>query len=231
MNISELIQIESKLQYSFKNKHLLEQAFTHSSYAKASNARDNERMEFLGDAILDMVVSEYLCGKYADCEVGALSAMRANIVSAEALRPIVDNLGIMQYLQLGGGAANITAASKKIEANLYEAIVAAIYLDGGMGAAKSFILQTLNKPLSEVIRVDNKDGKTLLQEYCQKRKMPVPTYVLAERTGADNDPTYKYDLYVDGEYMCSGEGRSKKTAEQDAAKKLVTKWRIDSALS
>lgn len=227
MTSEQIAQIESKLQYTFSNKQLLVTAFTHSSYAKQANVDDNERMEFLGDAVLDMVVSEYVYDKFDSYTVGALSTIRSNVVSADALRPIVDKLDIMRYLHVANGASNIKNASKKIESNLYEAIVTAIYLDGGLCAAKRFILATLASLLDALDELEQKDSKTLLQEYCQKRKMSAPKYVLAERVGRDNDPIYKYDLYVDGVYMCSGEGRSKKVAEQDAAKKLVTKWRID----
>ncbi len=231
MSPKRIAQIENILHYTFNNKELLERAFTHSSYAKLYDVEDNERMEFFGDAVLDMVVSEYLYRKYPRSSAGSLSTMRSKIVSADGLRPIVDDMGIMDFLLVGVGAEKIIASSKKIEANLYEAVVAAVYFDGGFKKAEKFILRTLKKSLEKLDRPQQKDSKTLLQEYCQKRKLPLPEYVLAERTGADNEPTYKYDLYIDGKYICSGKGASKKSAEQDAAKKLVTKWRINSALS
>lgn len=231
MSPKQIAQIEDKLNYTFSNKELLVRAFTHSSYAKAFDVEDNERMEFFGDAILDMVVSEYLYRKYPRSSAGSLSTMRSKIVSADGLRPIVDEMGIMQFLLVGSGAEKIISASKKIEANLYEAVVSAVYFDGGFKKAEKFILRTLKQSLEKLNRAQQKDSKTLLQEYCQKQKMSMPEYVLAERSGADNKPTYVYDLYIDGEFMCSGKGSSKKSAEQDAAKKLVTKWRINSALS
>lgn len=227
MTPKQIEHIEDRLQYAFANKELLVCAFTHSSYAKIFGVTDNERMEFLGDAILDMVVSEYLFGKYVDCDAGVLSTMRSNIVSAKALRPIVKSLDLITYLQVGNGALDIKNDSSKIESNLYEAIVAAIFIDGGIGAVRDFILRTLSKLLNEATQMRSKDSKTVLQEYCQKHKLPMPTYKLAERTGADNNPTYKYDLYLGDEYKCSGQGSSIKTAEQDAAKELVTEWRID----
>ncbi len=219
--------IELKLQYKFKNKKLLIQAFTHSSYANVQSLEDNEKMEFFGDAILDCIVSEYLFANYVECQVGQLSTMRSNIVSADALRPIVDKLEIMQYLQVASGAKRIKSASKKIESNLYEAIVSAIYLDGGIEAARSFILHSLKDKLVNAHGALNKDCKTKLQEYCQHNKLPTPVYKLIERTGADNSPQYKYGLYIDGKCLCSGVGASRKIAEQAAAKKIVTKWRIE----
>lgn len=228
MTSEQIVQIEEKLCYSFSKKHLLITAFTHSSYGRQTNLPDNERLEFLGDAILDFIVSEYLGEKFKNCEVGVLSAMRANVVSSSALRPVVDSLDVIGFLQVADGSRNIKSVSKKIKANLYEAIVAAIYLDGGFEAVKAFVLRTLSDSLQAIDESEQKDAKTLLQEYCQSlRPKKVVSYVLSERSGTDNDPTYKYDLCVDGVYMCSGVGSSRKAAEQSAAKKLVTKWRID----
>lgn len=227
MTTEQLEVIENKIGYAFVDRQLLATAFTHSSYAKRLGLRDNERMEFLGDAILDMVVSEYLFARFPDCDAGELSTMRSNVVSSEALRPVVCALDVVRHLQVANGALSAKQKSKKIEADLYESIVSAIYLDGGLDAAKRFILATLSPLLSSVGKAEQKDSKTLLQEYCQGHKIPNPEYRLAQRIGADNCPTYKYDLYVNDVYMCSGEGSSKKAAEQDAAKKLVTEWRID----
>lgn len=225
MTSEQIVKIENKLQYKFSNKQLLFTAFTHSSYAKQAKVNDNERLEFLGDTILDMVVSEYLFDKFDACSVNALSTMRSNIVSAEGLRPIIDELNVMCFLQVGYGAASIKSASLKLASNLYEAIVAAIFLDGGFDSAKLFVLNTLSKPLNEACQ--RRDSKTLLQEYCQNRKKPSPKYIESGRAGAANNPTFKVDLYIGDDYMCSGEGHRKKDAEQDAAKKIVTKWSIE----
>lgn len=153
--------------------------------------------------------------------------MRSNIVSADALRPVVERLEIMQFLQVANGASVIKSTSKKIESNLYEAIVSAIYLDGGIECAREFIIYSLKDKLDNATSALNKDCKTKLQEYCQHNKLPLPVYKLIERTGADNAPEYKYGLYLDGKLVCAGVGTSKKIAEQDAAKKIVTKWRIE----
>lgn len=227
MTEKEIRLIEQELQYEFVDKKLLIQAFTHSSYANIENIQDNERMEFFGDAILDAVVSEYLLINYPTCLVGQLSTMRSNIVSANALRPVVDELGILKYLQVANGADRIKNASKKIESNLYEAIVAAIYLDGGISATKEFISRTLCDKLANALVYLQKDSKTQLQEYCQHNKIDAPKYKLIERVGSDNAPQYKYGLYIDGLLVETGVGTSKKIAEQDAATKIVTKWRIE----
>ena len=220
----ELAEIERKLHYVFKNKALLCQAFTHSSFAQVENVADNERMEFLGDAILDFVVSAYLYDNFSQCDEGKLSSMRSKIVSAEGLRPITDKLGVLQHLRVSSGVEK-SSKPKKLEANLYEAILCAIYLDGGMRSAKQFVLNTLKESLQQA---DShiKDSKTLLQEYCQKNKRSL-AYKLVKRTGPDNKPNFKYAVYVDGRIEEVGEGPSKKSAEQEAARKTVTKWRIE----
>ena len=126
-------KIEEVVQYRFSDKSLLVQAFTHSSYANMENTADNERMEFFGDAILEYLSSEYLFDHYRTLSEGELSTIRAKIVSAEGLYPVVERLGLMQYLQV------LTAElSRKTAANLYEAVLCAIYLDGGMSKARDF---------------------------------------------------------------------------------------------
>ncbi len=224
---NQINEIETIIQYRFNNVGLLEQAFTHSSFANAENVADNERMEFFGDAILDYIVSEYLYLNYKDLTVGKLSTMRSNLVSATALRPVVKELGLMKYLRVANGAGGIKSASKKIESNLYEAIVAAVYSDGGISEAKKFVLRTLKKSLENAHATLLKDSKTKLQEYCQHNKLPVPQYKMIERFGSENLPQYKYGLYIGDKLVSEGLGTSKKNAEQEAAREIVEKWRIN----
>lgn len=224
---NQINEIETIIQYRFNNVGLLEQAFTHSSFANAENVADNERMEFFGDAILDYIVSEYLYLNYKDLTVGKLSTMRSNLVSATALRPVVKELGLMKYLRVANGAGGIKSASKKIESNLYEAIVAAVYSDGGISEAKKFVFRTLKKNLENAHATLLKDSKTKLQEYCQHNKLPVPQYKMIERFGSENLPQYKYGLYIGDKLVSEGLGTSKKNAEQEAAREIVEKWRIN----
>lgn len=226
-DIFDCAEIERKLQYVFKDKGLLLQAFTHSSFANVENVRDNERMEFLGDAILDMIVSEYFFERFSEREAGQLSIMRANVVSSDGLQPIVEHLDVLKYLQVSNGAGQVKRVSKKIEANLFEAIVCAIYLDGGIDAAKQFVLRVMCSSLDDAVITTRKDDKTLIQEYCQKNHLPTPIYKLIERSGSDNAPTYKCGLYIDNKLISEGIGSNKKSAEQSAAKIIVTKWRIE----
>lgn len=226
MDANKIQDIERKLQYTFSNKKLLEQAFTHSSFANLEKVDDNERMEFFGDAILEFISSEYLFTHFADSSEGDLSAMRAKLVSADGLYPIVKKLGLVQYLRISNNGGANSELSHKTEASLFEAILCAIYLDGGLSCAKEFALRVMDDGLRNAISALKKDSKTLLQEYCQKNKLSIQ-YKSVGRTGPDNRPTFRCALHVDGKVVSEGEGLSKKAAEQDAAHKIVTKWRID----
>ncbi len=219
-------KIEDVLKYRFKNKNYLYQAFIHSSYANAQGIQDNERMEFFGDSVLELLSSEYLYKKYPNCDAGQLSKMRANIVSADGLRPIMRDLDILKYLQVSDGASKIRKLSKKIEANLYEAILCAIYLDGGLNEARQFVLRTLSRSMDSAISLIHKDYKTILQEFCQQKKWSVQ-YQFVDKTGPDNNPLFKYALYIDGKFVSDGQGSTIKQAEQNAAKIIVENWRID----
>ena len=220
----DLKAIESKLNYTFKNKALLRQAFTHSSYANAEQVEDNERMEFLGDAILGYVVTEYLFANFPVKSAGELSAMKSRIVSADGLRPPMDKLGLLEHLRVANGELNVKK-SRKIAANLFEATLAAIYLDGGMSSARKFALSVLAEPLRNATKV-LKDDKTLLYEYCQLKKLPIE-YKLLERSGPDDKPSFSYALLIDGKQVAEGKGPNIKAAEQQAAHKIVVEWRID----
>ena len=216
--------IEDKINYTFKNKALLTQAFTHSSYANAEQVEDNERMEFVGDAILGYIVTEYLFAHYSDRDAGQLSAMKSHIVSADGLRPIVDKLGLISYLRVANGVSSVQN-SRKIAANLFEAILAAIYMDGGMRPARKFVLDFLSEPISNAGKV-LKDDKTRLYEYCQLHRYAIE-YKLLERCGPDDKPKFRYALLIDGKQVSEGEGPNIKAAEQQAAHKIVEEWRID----
>ena len=218
--------IEQRIGYEFKNKELLRQAFVHSSYAHEENIRDNDRMEFFGDAILEYLVSEYIFKKYRDCDEGQLSKMRAVVVSADGLRPVVDDLRILECLLVAGSSSNIRSLSRKIEANLYEALLCAIYLDGGMPAARRFVIKTLKASMENAARNLSQNYKSLVQEYCQQRRWNVD-YKQLEKSGPDNTPRFTYALYINGKRVSEGSGSSIKNAQQEAARKIVKQWGID----
>lgn len=218
--------IEQRIGYEFKNKELLRQAFVHSSYAHEENIRDNDRMEFFGDAILEYLVSEYIFKKYRDCDEGQLSKMRAVVVSADGLRPVVDDLRILECLLVAGSSSNIRSLSRKIEANLYEALLCAIYLDGGMPAARRFVIKTLKTSMDNAARNLRQNYKSLVQEYCQQRRWNVD-YKQLEKSGPANTPRFTYALYINGKRVSEGSGSSIKNAQQEAARKIVKQWGID----
>lgn len=226
MEFKYISQIEHIIKYVFHNKDLLVQAFTHSSYANAVNVEDNERMEFFGDAILEYVVSEQLYDLYPSFDAGDLSKVRAEIVSADGLRPVISKMKLLRYLLLGNGAGTVKNLSKKIEANLYEALLCAIYIDGGMKSAKDFVNMTLGDVIRSIGKPSQKDYKTRLQEYCQANKKVVK-YLVVDKSGPDNKPTFTCQLLVDEVVVSQGVGSSKKLAEQNCAQKIVEQWRID----
>ncbi len=225
MQKSDIAQIEEKLGYKFKNKAILEQAFIHSSYGNLENVDDNERMEFLGDSILSFIVSQYLFGKYPEFDAGMLSKARSSVVSAKALRPIVEKLGIIEYLCVVG-RDDVRTLSGKIFANLYEAVLCAIYFDGGLSHARQFVMNTLKDILDDIKSYSvEQDCKTLVQEYCQEHKIALE-YKFDNKIGPDNQPTFYYSLWLDGKKVSSGVGANIKDAERDAASKIVKEWGI-----
>ena len=209
-------EIENKIGYVFRNKNLLEEAFTHSTYANAYGGRDNERMEYLGDAVLQLVVTEwqYLRDKQAD--EGSMTRGRQTIVCEEALLEAVKELDIGKYLRIAGGKANV---GKKTVSSLFETVTAAIYLDGGYAPAKEFI----GKFALNHLQQRDENAKGALQEYLQNIGELPPSY-RTEKTGKDNAPVFHAEVQALGE-RATGEGKSKKQAEQNAALSLLNKLR------
>ncbi len=207
-------EIEKKIGYAFTDTRLLEEAFTHSTYANANGGRDNERMEYLGDAVLQLVVTEWQYARHETAEEGALTRERQRLVCEDALYEAVKALGIEQYLRVSGGKANV---GKKTVSSLFETVTAAIYLDGGYAPAKKFILAH-GRLEEEAYPVNHKGA---LQEFLQKRGEEPPKYEL-NKTGKDNAPTFHARASAMG-ITAEGDGRSKKEAEQEAALLLLEK--------
>ncbi len=219
--------IEKIIRYTFENKSLLVQAFIHPSFGHLNGMLDNDRMEFLGDAILDEIVSKFIYESYPNLDAGDLTKLRSTIVSAQGLKPIVRRMDLLRFLQIPEGSDVITRTAKKIEADLFEAVLGAIYIDGGYHEAERFVLHFLRDLLTDRVLDDlSKDYKTPLQEYCQQRKWSIE-YRFVSQTGPDNKPTFTFALYVNGEFCFEGIGSNKKNAQQDAAKKYCNKWRIN----
>ena len=208
-------EIEAKLDYAFKDKRLLEEAFTHSTYAHRYRVKSNERMEYLGDSVLQLVVTEWQYKRDKNASEGTLTAKRQKLVCKDALDSAIDGLGVWQYLRAIGTQHNLQGKAKS---SLFEAIVAAIYLDGGYRAAKKFILQYGN--VHSDVRVDNPKGE--LKEYLESLGAGEPRYKV-EKTGKDNAPLFHCVASALGQ-SAKGEGRTKKEAEATAAARLL--WEL-----
>ena len=207
-------EIENKIGYVFQDKALLLEAFTHSTYANLHGGKDNERMEYLGDAVLQLVVTEWQYLRDARAEEGQLTFERQKFVCEDALDEAVRDLGLQKYLLVAGSRANV---GKKTISSLFETVIAAIYLDGGYVPAKDFILKHGNLQAQE----QPKNHKGDLQEWLQGRGEQTPMYQ-TKKTGKDNAPVFSATASAMGEYAV-GEGGSKKEAEQQAAKRLLDK--------
>ena len=207
-------EIENKIGYTFRDKALLKEAFTHSTYANANGGRDNERMEYLGDAVLQLVVTEWQYVKNARAEEGELTRQRQKFVCEEALDEAVRDLGLQQYLLVSGGRANV---GKKTVSSLFETVIAAIYLDGGYAPAKEFILHHGKLETPPVPQ----NHKGALQEFLQGKGEQLPAYETV-KSGKDNAPTFVAKVCALGQ-AATGEGGSKREAEQQAAKNLLDK--------
>ena len=178
-------------------------------------------MEFFGDAVLELIVSEYLYANKPGYDQGRMTKVRAALVSAEGLRPVVDRMDVLKYLQVADKHSNLQQLSKKIEANLFEAILCAVYADGGMSAAKKFVFAHMAEELAQADNIRYKDDKTALQELCQADKaLGTPTYEKVSQSGPQNAPTIVVRLTL-GCHAVTAQGQSKKQAEQEAAKKLL----------
>ena len=220
--------LEKKSGYHFQNPHLLKQAMTHSSYAnehKAKGYHDNERLEFLGDAVLEVVSSEFLFRHYPALPEGDLTKLRASIVCEPTLALCARELDLGDFLLLGKVEEH-TGGRKRdsIVSDAMEALIGAIYLDGGFASAKEFVHRFI------MTDIEHKklfyDSKTILQEQVQKNWHDGEiSYVLTGEEGPDHDKTFLVDLYVAGEKKSSGKGRTKKAAEQDAAYRCLINWK------
>ena len=217
--------LEEKLGYTFQDKSLLENALTHSSCANESKGRlhSNERLEFLGDSILGMVVAEHLYRNHPDLPEGELTRTRAALVCEESLVEVAHDLGLGDYLKLGKGEeAGGGRTRPSIRADAVEAVLAAVYLDGGIGSARKIIQKYI---LSREIEGLNsqRDYKTALQELIQRESGQSLKYRLTGSEGPDHDKRFFVEVGLNGQPVGAGKGRSKKEAEQMAAKAAIAK--------
>lgn len=216
--------LETAIGYRFKNISLLQNALTHSSYANErwhDSLKSNERLEFLGDSILGMVVAEYLYRNFPDRPEGELTRMRADMVCETSLAVVANKLALGSHLLLGHGEEQGGGRTRpSILADAVESVIAAAFLDGGFEAAERIINQFILVEVP-VTRLHNRDYKTALQELVQQKKNQVLSYTLVGESGPDHDKSFRVEVSLNGTVVGSGNGRSKKRAEQDAARAAI----------
>lgn len=230
--MARLEEFESKIKYSFSNKELLKRALTHSSYANEKHMErfsDNEKLEFLGDAVLEVVSSEYLYHTYENLSEGDLSKLRASLVCEPTLAFCTKEIDLAKYLYLGKGEDQTGGRERKsILSDALEAVIGAIFLDGGMDAAKKFILSFI------LTDIEHKrlfyDSKTTLQEVTQARFGSGVTYQLLSESGPDHAKEFESQVMLGEQVLGKGKGNSKKAAEQEAAYQALFQMHMENKI-
>ncbi|MBQ9530572.1 MAG: ribonuclease III [Eubacterium sp.] len=215
--------LQEKIEYSFKNISFLEEALTHSSYAneQQGNTPYNERMEFLGDAVLSFVSAQYLYEKYPDMPEGRLSKLRSSLVCTQSLSSFAKEIDLGSCLRMGKGETASGGASRpSVLEDAFEALIAAIYLDGGIEQARKFILHFLSREV-ENHHSNFKDYKSLLQEIIQQNPDERLSYAVINTSGPDHDKRFEVELRLNSNVIGKGIGTSKKNAEQEAARQAL----------
>lgn len=220
MEQEKIEKIERLIGVNFKSKKNLVKAFVHSSYANHYKRKSNERLEYLGDSILDFVTADYLYN-YTSLEEGELSKIRAKLVSKENLSSIIEKMGLEKYILYY--PEDKKSFSKKEKCDLFESIVAVIYLDLGLESAKEFIKKhlPLNAKAIKTINEALSDNKSILQELIQDKHQELPTYQVLKEWGPDHSKTFEIGVFINKTLIAFATGENKKTAENKAAKKAI----------
>lgn len=223
--------IESVIDYQFENKLLLERALSHASYVRQQSRKeykDNyQRLEFLGDSVLQLIITDYLLTKFPHQREGVLAKMRSSLVCGESLSQAALTINLGEYILLSrneennGGRNNPSTLE-----DITEALIGAIYLDGGFRKAKKFVLELLKTQLKN-INVGINDPKSYVQEWTQAKRKPMPEYQILDVQGEEHDPTFIVSLTVDGTGSSEGKGNTKKRAERDAARNFISKYKVE----
>jgi len=225
--LDQLHLLEKKLGYVFKDIKLLNKSLTHKSYANETGGglKNNERFEFLGDSVIDLLVSEHMVRKYPQYAEGLLSKIRAAVVNEICLAEIAGSMGLGQYLLLGNGEDLSGGRQKKsILANAFEAVAGGIFCDGGLESAARVFLPCLENKITAYAGTGQfKDFKSELQEFTQVSRGCIPVYNIIRESGPDHEKLFEMEVMVQGECMGGGKGRTKKEAERMAAKAALEK--------
>jgi len=220
MNMNK--DLEKILDYNFKNHRFLKQSLIHKSY---DNQNNNEKLEFLGDRVLGLVISKKLIQTYTEEKEGIIDKKFANLVNKKTCSNISKNLNIKKFLLLGPSHKSLERSADKILSDSLEALIGAIYLDGGIKMAEKFVLNFWKEYL-ENSKLTMIDSKTQLQEYSLKKYKELPKYTFHKKTGPQHRPVFKTDVQIPNSKKISGAGYSKKNAQQNAAGKLLKTLKI-----
>ena len=219
----EIEILEKELGYTFKQKELLKKALTHTSYAYEKKVDSNEKLEFLGDSILEFLSSKYLFENYPNLKEGEMTKVRATVVCEKSLHKIAQKHNFSDFLYLGK-SEQVTGGKNRpaILADSVEAVIAAIYIDGGLDKAEKFITENLKDEIEIATKhVGDKDYKTVLQEKLQEHGDVKIEYRTIGESGPDHDKTFEVDVEVNGKFLAKGKGKSKKEAQMKAAKRAL----------
>ncbi|NMA34026.1 MAG: ribonuclease III [Clostridiaceae bacterium] len=230
-NMSKLKELEKETGYTFKDPGNLVLALTHSSYAnekKAAGLKSNERLEFLGDSVLNIVTSDYIYRNYPELHEGEMTRTRAAVVCEASLMRCAERIRLGEYLFLGKGEENTGGRTRSsILSDAFEALIGAIYIDGGISAARRFILRYMEDIYQDIDRQNEfRDYKTMFQEIIQKQSDQKIHYRILDESGPDHDKTFTAQVLVGNEPYGEGKGRSKKEAEQNAAKDAINNMQV-----
>lgn len=224
---NQIDRLQKVIRVKFKNKNLLRRALTHRSFVNefGNNISDNERLEYLGDSVLGLVVNEYLFREYEEYREGELAKIKSAVVSEATLAKMARSIGLGQFIFMGKGEEHSGGRERaSILANTVEAVIGALYLDSGLKTCRKFILSLLR---DEIVRVNNltylRDPKTALQEYVQKKYKERPVYRVIEERGPDHQKEFIVSLAINGREIGTGEGPSKRKAEMNAARASLKK--------
>ena len=235
---NDIALLEEKIGYQFKQRELIERALIHSSYSNETGARNhhllcNERLEFLGDSVLSIITSNYLYKSFTDCPEGELTRMRAEVVCERALSGYAFEIGLGNHLLLGiGEEKNNGRQRKSILADAFEALLAAIYLDAGddgMETVQKFLMPFIIKEIESVRQKGsfNGDPKTLLQQFVQQAEGDFLEYAVVGESGPDHMKTFRVEARLNSNVIGRGEGRSKREAEQNAAREALALFSVE----
>ncbi len=226
--------LEARLGYRFERVERLERALTHRSHRPNSGGVDNERLEFLGDRVLGLVVSERLCRVFPEWDAGKLSKGLARIVNESSIHNAACALDLGPHLRIGPGEEKTGGREKKrLLADAFEAILGAIYLDGGLSAAVGFLNRTVLEPAlaAHVDGLDRSDFKSALQEWLQQRALGIVEYRIRKESGPEHQKTFEVEVWHAGRLLASSQGRTKKDAEQSAAMQALNELESSHGIS